>query len=54
MIKEDNLPPIKWVMGRVCELHMGKDNKCRVASIKTSNGICKRAVSRLCILPIEE
>jgi len=54
LLKDDNLPPLQWRMGRVVELHPGKDNLVRVVSIKTSNGIIKRSLAKICILPIEE
>ncbi|XP_072403037.1 uncharacterized protein [Diabrotica undecimpunctata] len=33
LVKEDNINPLKWRLGRVLELHPGKDGICRVASI---------------------
>ena len=53
LIKEDNLPPLKWQMGRVIELHPGKDNVVRVVSVKTNHGAVKRAVTKICILPLD-
>lgn len=53
VIKEDNLPPLKWLMGRVCELHPGKDQQIRVVTVKTSFGTFKRPTVKLCILPID-
>ena len=54
LVKEDNLPPLKWQLGRVTELHPGKDNVTRVVSVKIGNSILERPVSKLCVLPIEE
>lgn len=53
IIKEDNLPPLHWRLGRVTEIHPGKDGIVRVASVKTRSGVFKRAISKLCVLPIE-
>ncbi|XP_023313216.1 uncharacterized protein LOC111691290 isoform X1 [Anoplophora glabripennis] len=53
LLKEDNLPPLQWKLGRVSEVYRGKDNIVRVVSVKTSSGIVKRAVRKLCILPID-
>lgn len=50
---EEGTPPLNWKMGRVSELHPGQDNLVRVVTIKTSSGMFKRAVSRICVLPIE-
>lgn len=51
-IQDENLPPGKWAMGRVIELHPGKDNFVRVVSLKTKNGIIKRPVVKLSVLPL--
>lgn len=53
IVREDNLPPLKWQLARVITLHPGADGKCRVVTVKTSNGVCKRATSKLCLLPSE-
>ncbi|XP_072940687.1 uncharacterized protein [Epargyreus clarus] len=50
VIKEDNLPPLKWKLGRVVRLHPGTDEISRVADIKTSCGVVRRAFSKLCPL----
>lgn len=54
IVKEDNLAPLQWKLGRVIEVQKGSDNVARVATIQTSLGTYKRAVARLCLLPIEE
>lgn len=51
ILKDDNLPPLKWQLGRVVSLHPGTDNQCRVVSVKVQNGIVKRALSRVCVFP---
>ncbi|CAK1583812.1 unnamed protein product [Parnassius mnemosyne] len=53
IIQDDNLPPGKWAMGRVVELHPGSDGHVRVVTLKTKNGNLKRPVSKLSLLPIE-
>jgi len=50
---EDNQPPLSWNMGRIQEIHPGNDGVTRVATIRTSKGIYKRPITRLCLLPIE-
>lgn len=53
VIKENNLPIYQWRTGRVIELHSGSDNVTRVVTVQCSDGsMCKRAVSKLCVLPI--
>ena len=54
IIKEDNLPPGKWALGRVVELHPGSDGYVRVVTLKTKNGFMKRPVIKLCRLPVNE
>lgn len=54
LIKEDNVPVCKWKTGRVIELHPGSDNVTRVVSLQCGDrSICKRVVTKLCVLPVE-
>jgi hypothetical protein len=52
LLSDENQPPLKWKTGRIAELHPGKDGLCRVATVKTSKGLLKRSINKLCILPI--
>lgn len=52
LVKEDNLPPAKWLYGRVAEKHPGSDNVTRVVTLKYKNSFIKRPVNKLCIIPI--
>lgn len=54
VVKEDNLPPGKWLLGRVTTVHPGKDGHVRVATVKTKNGELKRPILKLSVLPIKE
>lgn len=51
LIKEDNLPPLQWSVGRIKELHPGTDNVVRVVTVKTATGLFKRAIQRICPFP---
>lgn len=51
LIKEDNVPPFKWRLGRIVSLHPGSDGVNRVASIRTIGGVIKRAFAKICPLP---
>ncbi|XP_047545909.1 uncharacterized protein LOC125077861 [Vanessa atalanta] len=52
VVKEDNLPPLKWRLGRVVAVHPGSDGIVRVADIRTSTGVIRRAFNRICPLPL--
>ncbi|KAJ8946909.1 hypothetical protein NQ317_015189 [Molorchus minor] len=55
LLKEENVPPLQWQLGRVVELHPGRDGVTRVVSIKLSGkGIIKRAVTKICALPVPD
>lgn len=53
IIHDANLAASKWALGRVIELHPGKDGLVRVVSLKTKAGIIKRPVVKLSILPTD-
>lgn len=54
VLQEDNLPPLQWNLGRVQEIHPGSDGLIRVVTVKTKSGTLKRAIHKLCVLPINE
>lgn len=54
IVREDNLPTLKWLLGRVIAVHPGPDGLSRVATVKTANSVMKRAISKLCFLPFEQ
>ncbi|GFX02894.1 uncharacterized protein TNCV_4438761 [Trichonephila clavipes] len=45
LIREENLPPCKWLLGRVVKIYMGKDKKVRVVDIKTGKGVFIKGLS---------
>lgn len=51
LVKDNNLPPLKWLMGRIVETHPGTDGVVRVATLRTASGILKRPLVKLCPLP---
>ncbi|CAH2057516.1 unnamed protein product, partial [Iphiclides podalirius] len=51
VVKDDHLPPNRWLLGRVVHLHPGSDGIARVADVATSSGTIRRAYNRLCLLP---
>ncbi|CAK1584061.1 unnamed protein product [Parnassius mnemosyne] len=54
LVKEDDLPPAKWLMGIIIEKHKGVDNITRVVSLKCKDAIIKRPIVKLCVLPVAE
>lgn len=53
LLKEDNTPPCNWKLARIVQTHPGDDEKVRIVTVKTRDGLCKRAVNKICVLPIE-
>ncbi|KYN02767.1 hypothetical protein ALC62_06408 [Cyphomyrmex costatus] len=51
VIRDENLPPLKWKLGRVVEIHPGRDGLVRVVSVRVANGIIKRPIVKVCKLP---
>ncbi|CAH2102097.1 unnamed protein product [Euphydryas editha] len=50
IVRDQNIPPAKWLLGRVIEKHPGKDCITRVVTLRTKNGLCKRPCNKLCLL----
>lgn len=54
LLKEDNVPPLQWTLGRIVQLHPGPDGVVRVVSIRTTSGVFKRSVRHVCPLPEDD
>jgi len=54
LVKDENLPPMRWPLGRVLHLVPGKDGVARVADLNTASGVIRRAVNKLCLLPLKD
>ncbi|XP_058827429.1 uncharacterized protein LOC131687365 [Topomyia yanbarensis] len=54
VLKEENLPPLKWQLARVTEIQQGPDQNVRVVKVQTKDGSYKRAISKICVLPIRD
>ncbi|GFX18806.1 DUF1758 domain-containing protein [Trichonephila clavipes] len=54
IIKEDNIPPATWPLGKVIETHPGKDSVVRVLTLRTVKGRFKRPIHKLCKLPLHQ
>ena len=47
LLHEQNVPPMRWKLGRIVDTHRGGDDILRVVSVKTKNGVFRRAVSKV-------
>ncbi|UYV63366.1 hypothetical protein LAZ67_2003863 [Cordylochernes scorpioides] len=47
LLKEDNLPPFNWRMGRINQVYPGEDGLVRVVSVKMADGDLRRSVAKI-------
>lgn len=52
LIKEDDLPPGKWLLGKIELKHPGPDGITRVVTVRTKGSLIKRPITKLAILPV--
>lgn len=52
LLTDERLPPSKWPLARVIELHPGKDGRTRIVTIKTATTTLTRPIVKLAPLPI--
>lgn len=43
VVREDNLPPFQWRLGRVVAVHPGKDGIIRSTAVRVGSGIVDRS-----------
>lgn len=53
ILRDESTPSMHWALGRIVEVHTGLDGNVRVVSVKTVRGIKRRALTKICILPME-
>lgn len=53
LVKDDNLPPGKWSLARVVNVHPGDDGLVRVVSLKYKNTVVKRPITKVCMMPVD-
>ncbi|XP_055711546.1 uncharacterized protein LOC129806797 [Phlebotomus papatasi] len=53
LVREPNMRLSSWKMARIIATHPGRDNVVRVVTIKTQEGMQKRAVNTLAKLPVD-
>ncbi|XP_044744246.1 uncharacterized protein LOC123306343 [Coccinella septempunctata] len=55
LVKQDNVNPNYWPLGRVTQCHPGNDGFVRVATIRCKDGKeIRRPITKICILPVEQ
>ena len=50
ILQEDNFIPSKWPLGRIVEIHSGRDGLVRVVQVNTSSGTHRRPISKIALL----
>lgn len=53
VIYDENLPPAKWLLGKIVKLLPSKDGIVRAVKIRTPTNHLVRPIQKLCILPLE-
>jgi hypothetical protein len=53
IINNERLPPLKWKLARVIDLHPDPDGITRVVTLRTAEGTLQRPIARLCLLPLD-
>jgi len=53
LLRNPLTPPCNWELGRIVECHPGDDGLTRVVTVKTARSTYKRAIVKLCFLPVE-
>lgn len=53
VIKDENLPPTQWALGRVIQVFPGKDGKVRVVELICKHKKMLRPIHKLCKLPVD-
>lgn len=54
LLHEDNVPPLRWNLGRIQDVHLGQDGLARVVTVKTSNGVYRRGVNKISVVPVHD
>nr|XP_012153583.1 PREDICTED: uncharacterized protein LOC105664297 [Megachile rotundata] len=54
LLKNDNVPPLHWPLGRIVKVHPGSDGIIRTVTVKTATSTFDRNVRRLAPLPNQD
>ncbi|XP_055388196.1 uncharacterized protein LOC129616592 [Condylostylus longicornis] len=50
---DEKLPPSRWLMGGITEIHPGPDGLVRVVTLKTKDNVLRRSIAKICLLPVD-
>lgn len=53
LVLENNLPPSKWLMGRIIETHPDSEGVVRSVKLKLQKGTLVRPIVKICPLPMD-
>ena len=53
LIKDDHAPPLQLKLGVIEDVHYGGDELVRAADVRAQSGIFRRAIHKLCPLPVD-
>ncbi|XP_046145649.1 uncharacterized protein LOC123988934 [Osmia bicornis bicornis] len=54
LLTDERLPPSKWPLARILQLHPGKDGLTRVVTLKTVSSTLQRPITKLAVLPTHD
>lgn len=53
VIRDENMPPAQWLMGRIIKVHPGQDGRVRVVTVRHKGGEFQRPVHKLSKVPMQ-
>ncbi|KAK1120300.1 hypothetical protein K0M31_012660 [Melipona bicolor] len=54
VLKDENLLPLRWTLGRITALYLGKDGITRALPVEAADRLVERPAAGECILPVDE
>ncbi|XP_062535031.1 uncharacterized protein LOC134204220 [Armigeres subalbatus] len=54
ILVDESLPPVRWPLARITATHPESDGLIRVVTLRTSKGIIRRPITKICLLPYDD
>ena len=54
ILKDDNLPPMRWMLGRILHIHSRRDGEVSTVTVQTFTNQLKRGIRSIAVLPVQE